>query len=594
MDYQIIKSRLESLRTLMRKSGISAAVIPHVDPHQSEYMSSHWHVREFFSGFNGSAGTLVVTLDGAALWTDSRYFLQAASQLENTTIELMKDGLPSTPTISSYIINVLHAGDTVGVDGMLFTKRSLDSLEGEFSGASISVKPDFRPADILWTDRPPLPSDPIYILPEQYAGEMSGSKIQRLREAVNGSGAEAVYITELDSIAWLLNLRGSDVDFNPVFTSTLYIGPNSGVLFIDAAKVPDDVRTYLAGYRIDVMPYDSATAYLSGSSLPVLANPATLPAALARTPGINWIYAPSPVPAMKAEKNDVELRNLRHAMVIEGASMVNAIYHITERLNRGETVTELDVVDTLSHCRAAHASYRGDSFGTIAGYGAHGAIVHYEPTPESNATLRPEGLLLVDTGGQYLYGTTDITRTISLGNPTDDERHDFTLVLKGHIALARAVFPEGTRGAQLDVLARQYLWQEGKTYLHGTGHGVGFFLNVHEGPQSIRLQENPVALRPGMVTSDEPGLYLSDRYGIRCENLVLTVGAGDTEHGRFLKFEVLSLFPFDRNLLDFSILTDDEIMWLNDYHRKVWSELADYLQGAPLRWLEQACAPISR
>ena len=274
--------------------------------------------------------------------------------------------------------------------------------------------------------------------------------------------------------------------------------------------------------------------------------------------------------------------------------MVNAIYHITERLNRGETVTELDVVDTLSHCRAAHASYRGDSVGTIAGYGAHGAIVHYEPTPESNATLRPEGLLLVDTGGQYLHGTTDITRTISLGNPTDDERHDFTLVLKGHIALARAVFPEGTRGAQLDVLARQYLWQEGKTYLHGTGHGVGFFLNVHEGPQSIRLQENPVALRPGMVTSDEPGLYLSDRYGIRCENLVLTVGAGDTEHGRFLKFEVLSLFPFDRNLLDFSILTDDEIMWLNDYHRKVWSELADYLQGAPLRWLEQACAPISR
>lgn len=594
MDYQIIKSRLESLRTLMRKSGISAAVIPHVDPHQSEYMSSHWHVREFFSGFNGSAGTLVVTLDGAALWTDSRYFLQAASQLENTTIELMKDGLPSTPTIPSYIINVLHAGDTVGVDGMLFTKRSLDSLEGEFSGASISVKPDFRPADILWTDRPPLPSDPIYILPEQYAGEMSGSKIQRLREAVNGSGAEAVYITELDSIAWLLNLRGSDVDFNPVFTSTLYIGPNSGVLFIDAAKVPDDVRTYLAGYRIDVMPYDSAAAYLSGSSLPVLANPATLPAALARTPGIDWIYAPSPVPAMKAEKNDVELRNLRHAMVIEGASMVNAIYHVTERLNRGETVTELDVVDTLSHCRAAHASYRGDSFGTIAGYGAHGAIVHYEPTPESNATLRPEGLLLVDTGGQYLHGTTDITRTISLGNPTDDERHDFTLVLKGHIALARAVFPEGTRGAQLDVLARQYLWQEGKTYLHGTGHGVGFFLNVHEGPQSIRLQENPVALRPGMVTSDEPGLYLSDRYGIRCENLVLTVGAGDTEHGRFLKFEVLSLFPFDRNLLDFSILTDDEIMWLNDYHRKVWSELADYLQGAPLQWLEQACAPISR
>lgn len=594
MDYQIIKRRIESLRSLMRKSGISAAIIPHVDPHQSEYMSSHWHVREFFSGFNGSAGTLVVTLEGAALWTDSRYFLQAATQLENTSIELMKDGLPSTPSITSYIISVLHEGDMVGLDGMLFTKNSLDALDREFSGASISVNPDFRPADTLWTDRPPLPSDAVYILPEQYAGEMAGSKLQRLRDAVRGCGAEAVYITELDSIAWLLNMRGSDVDFNPVFTSTLYIGPKSGVLFIDAVKVSDEVRSYLAGYKVELMPYDSAAGFLAESSLPVLANPATLPAALARTPGIDWIYAPSPVPAMKAEKNDVELRNLRHAMVIEGASMVNAISDITDRLGRGETVTELDVVDTLSRCRARHASYRGDSFGTIAGYGAHGAIVHYEPTPETNATLRPEGLLLVDTGGQYLHGTTDITRTIALGHPTDDERHDFTLVLKGHIALAAAVFPEGTRGAQLDVLARQFLWQEGKTYLHGTGHGVGFFLNVHEGPQSIRLQENPVALRPGMVTSDEPGLYLSDRYGIRCENLVLTVGAGDTEHGRFLKFEVLSLFPFDRTLLDLSILTDAEIMWLNDYHRKVWSELADYLQGRPLQWLEQACAPISR
>lgn len=594
MDSQIIRHRIEALRGLMRTSGISAAIIPHVDPHQSEYMSDHWHVREFFSGFNGSAGTLVVTQEYAALWTDSRYFLQASSQLEGTSIELMKDGLPSTPTIAAYIKNELKPGDKVGVDGMLFTKKSLDTLEKELVQGDISVVTDFRPADTLWTDRPPLPCAPVYILGEQYVGEMAGSKLHRLREAIAKARAEAMYITELDAIAWLLNLRGNDVDFNPVFTSTLYIGKEGGTLFVDEAKITSDVREYLRGYRIEVRPYDDAADFLTSTATAILANPATLPATFARIDGIRWVYAPSPIPAMKAEKNDVELRNLRHAMVIEGAAMVNAVAEITSRVAAGDTVTELDVVEALSRFRAEHSSYRGDSFGTIAGYGAHGAIVHYEPTPETNATLRPEGLLLIDTGGQYLHGTTDITRTISLGNPTAEERHDFTLVLKGHIALACALFPEGTRGAQLDVLARQFLWQEGKTYLHGTGHGVGYFLNVHEGPQSIRLQENPVALRPGMVTSDEPGLYLSDRYGIRCENLVLTIDAGTSEFGRFLKFSVLSLFPFDRTLLDFSILTDGEISWLNTYHRKVWAELADYVQGAARQWLEDACAPISR
>ena len=594
MNPNIIIQRLEALRRIMRHKGISATIIPHVDPHQSEYMSRHWHVREFFSGFNGSAGTLVVTLDTAALWTDSRYFLQAAAQLEGTSIELMKEGLPSTPSIYAYIINVSHAGAKVGLDGMLFTKRSLDALEEELSRHSITTDTEFRPADTLWTDRPPLPSDPIYILGEQHAGEMASAKLGRLRKAIAEAGAEAMYLTELDSIAWLLNLRGSDVEFNPVFTATLYVAPDGGTLFIDLAKAGDDVRAYLGGYSIRMRPYDDAPRFLASTSVKILANPATLPASVARTPGIEWVFAPSPVPAMKAEKNDVELRNLRHAMAIEGAAMVNAITDITARLEAGDTVTDLDVVDTLSRFRAEHPSYRGDSFGTIAGYADHGAIVHYEPTSQTNAVLRPEGLLLIDTGGQYLHGTTDITRTISLGNPTDEERHDFTLVLKGHIALARAVFPEGTRGAQLDVLARQFLWQEGKTYLHGTGHGVGFFLNVHEGPQSIRLQENPVALRPGMVTSDEPGLYLAGRYGIRCENLVLTTEAADTEHGRFLKFEVLSLFPFDRTLLDMSILTDTEIAWLDDYHRKVLSTLSPFLRGDSLHWLESACAPICR
>jgi Xaa-Pro aminopeptidase len=578
----------------MKQNGISATIIPHVDPHQSEYMASHWHVREYFSGFNGSAGTLVVTLNGAALWTDSRYFLQAAAQLEGTSIQLMKDGLSGTPSIASYIINVLHAGEVVGIDGLLFTKKSFEALEAELSGASIAINTAFKPADTLWTDRPALPDSPVYILDEQYAGEMAGSKLQRLRTAVAATGADAIYITELDAIAWLLNMRGDDVAFNPVFTSTLYIAADSGVLFIESCKVPDDVRAYLAGLNIELRSYADAESFLANVGTKILVNPATIPATFTTIKGINLLYAPSPVPAMKAEKNDVEIRNINHAMVIEGVSMVKAVAEITSRVAAGDTVTELDVVDTLSRYRAEHASYRGDSFGTIAGYAEHGAIVHYEPTPETNATLCPEGLLLIDTGGQYLHGTTDITRTISLGKPTADERHDFTLVLKGHIALARAIFPEGTRGAQLDVLARQFLWQEGKNYLHGTGHGVGYFLNVHEGPQSIRLQENPVALRPGMVTSDEPGLYLSGRYGIRCENLVLTTDAGDTEHGRFLKFKVLSLFPFDRSLLDLDIITDDELQWLNEYHREVWSQLASHLRGSDLAWLEDACAPISK
>lgn len=597
MHSNTIIDRLEALRRRMRAQGVAATIIPHTDPHQSEYMSPHWHVREYFSGFDGSAGTLVVTLEGAALWTDSRYFLQADQQLSGTGITLMKEGLMETPEIASYIINVLHTGERVGFDGMLMTLPACEELETKLADAGIEVNATFDPVGELWPDRPALPSDTIYVLDEKYAGEMAVSKLQRLREAVKKGGAEAIFLTKLDEIAWALNLRGSDVECNPVFSSALLINVDgTGILFIDPAKVPDSVREYLDALHIGLSPYGEASAVLTSLVGKVMTAPATLPAALGRTDGVTWVYAPSPVAMMKAVKNEVELRNIREAMRLEGAAMVKAVEEITRRVSAMESVTELDVSEALVRNRSTIASYRGDSFPAIVGYGPNAAIVHYEPTQESNATLHPEGMLLIDTGGQYLYGTTDITRTIALGTPTADESRDFTLVLKGHIALAQAVFPEGTRGAQLDVLARQFLWQEGKNYLHGTGHGVGYFLNVHEGPQSIRLQENPTQLRLGMVTSDEPGLYLAGRYGIRCENLILTTLDCETEFGRFFRFEVLSLFPFDRTLIVTEMLSDNELEWINDYHKKVLAQLSPLLADneAAAAWLCEACAPINK
>lgn len=591
-----VNQRLAALRDKMTARNIDLAIIPHADPHQSEYQATHWHVREFFSGFSGSAGTLVVMRDGrAALWTDSRYFLQADLQLAGSGIELMKEDLPGTPTINEFIISNLGQGCTVGIDGMLFSISAAGALEGALSAHGIGLSTSFRPAEDLWNDRPALPGTPVFIHDIKYAGETAASKISRIIDSLPGLGASSILISALDAIAWTLNLRGSDVPCNPVFTAFLYLSPTGHTLLIDRAKITDEVAAYLDSNNITTAPYESIIDF--ASSLPadsrVLCDPAQTSSALISPLGQRMVCGTSPISLMKAVKNPVQIQGIHNAMIRDGVALARSVMELQRRLADGETTTEMDVADILTHYRSQHPNYRDASFGTIAGYKGHGAIVHYEADAESNSTLAPDGLLLIDSGAQYLDGTTDITRTISLGNPTEAERHDFTLVMKGHIALGTAIYPEGTRGAQLDVLARQFLWHECKTYLHGTGHGVGFFLNVHEGPHSIRLNNVPATLQPGMLTSNEPGLYIADRYGIRCENLVLTVPYAENEFGRFYTFETVTLFPFDRNLFDLSLMTDDEIHWVNEYHAKVREALMPHLDtDDERRWLTDATLPL--
>ncbi len=590
-----ITARLEALRSEMKSAGITMAIIPHADPHQSEYMSSHWHLRGFFSGFTGSAGTLTVTATDACLWTDSRYFLQAAQQLEGTGIKLMKEGIPGTPSIEEYAVATLRDGETVGIDGMQFSINAVKSLKAGMSAHGLNIVTDFAPADRIWTDRPTLPADKAFIHEEKYAGEKACDKIARILAAVKAKGASSILISALDELAWTLNLRGSDVKYNPVVTAFLYLADEGSTLFIDSVKVDGSVKAHLDACGIATAPYDSVTRFLSAlpDAAKVLVGPSSTSSSIAAPLGDRMVIDKSPIPLMKGVKNAVQIAGIHAAMKRDGVALVRAFMEIERKLAQGEHLTEMGVGEILTRHRSAQPLYFDDSFGTIAGYRGHGAIVHYEATPESDSTLQPDGLLLVDSGAQYLDGTTDITRTIALGTPTPKERHDFTLVMKGHIALGSAIFPEGTRGSQLDVLARRFLWNEGKSYLHGTGHGVGHFLNVHEGPQNIRLNENPATLVPGMLTSNEPGLYLTDKYGIRCENLILTVPAFTTESGKFYKFETVTLFPFDLKLFDTSIMTSEEIIWLNDYHKRVYETLAPELDENERRWLERKTIPLT-
>lgn len=591
-----IKSRLEALRAEMDKAGVDLAVIPHADPHQSEYMSSHWHLRGFFSGFTGSAGTLVVGKEEACLWTDSRYFLQAAQQLEGTGIKLMKEGIPGTPEISEYIIKSLPAGATVGIDGMQFSINAENSLRKELNAHDIKLDTTFRPADAIWTDRPALPANKAFIHELKYSGEATADKISKILNAINQKGADSILVSALDELAWTLNLRGSDVKYNPVVTAFLYLGKENSTLFIDEIKLDDKTNAYLTANGISTAPYDGVATFLS--RLPetekVLVDPASTSSAMASPLGNRMVTEKSPIPLMKGVKNEVQIAGIHAAMKRDGVALVRAMMDIEQLLSEGKTLTEMEVGRILTRRRSEQPLYFDDSFGTIAGYRGHGAIVHYEATPESDSTIEPDGLLLIDSGAQYLDGTTDITRTIALGSPTEDERHDFTLVMKGHIALGSAIFPEGTRGSQLDALARHFLWNEGKSYLHGTGHGVGHFLNVHEGPQNIRLNENPATLVPGMLTSNEPGLYITDKYGIRCENLILTVPAFTTEFGNFYKFETVTLFPFDLKLFDVNIMTEEEICWLNAYHKRVYDTLSPELNKQECEWLEKKTIPLTK
>lgn len=587
---------LEALRLNMKQNGVDAVVIPQTDPHHGEYIADHWQLRRHISGFTGSAGTLVVTAGDARLWTDSRYFLQAADQLKGSPVELMKDGLPETPSIEQWLCSTLKPGMTVGIDGMLFSINETRAMADAFAAAGLRLDTAFDPAGAgVWPDRPELPLCEVYVHDIKYAGVSAADKIAAILQSAESQGARAVFISALDEIAWVLNIRSNDVEYNPVATAHLYLSADgTSVLFIDERKLTDAVRAHLSGCNVAVLPYSDIRRFLS--TLPegakVLVSGPQTAVAVADMLGDRAVVGSSAVAMPKAIKNLTQIAGTRAAMHRDGIAMVHALAEIKRNVAAGKALTEMDVPGILTKYRAKGDYYVEESFETIAGFGPHGAIVHYAARPATNAAIDASSLLLVDSGASYLDGTTDITRTISFGNPTDDQRHDFTLVMKGHIAIATAKFPEGTRGHQLDAMARMPLWKEGKSYLHGTGHGVGHFLNVHEGPQSIRLNDTGAPMLPGMITSNEPGVYLSDRYGIRCENLVLTVELETTEFGRFFGFETLTLCPFERELFDTSIMSADEINWVNEYHERVLAELAPGLDGEDLEWLRQACRPL--
>lgn len=590
----IINERIAALRAHIAKENIQAFIIPSTDPHLSEYIAPHWQSREWISGFTGSAGTVVVTAKEAGLWTDSRYFLQADRQIEETGIALYKEMLPETPSIPAFLSSLLQKGDTVGIDGKMFSADEVQHLQRELRQSGIHVKSIADPMQLLWSDRPAMPLAPAFIYDTKYAGKSFTEKLSAVRKKMKAAGAESLLLSALDEIAWLLNIRGSDVHCNPVVVSYLLIERYEIHCFIQPQKVTAELASYFKANGISIHGYKEIEDYLSNTHAEsILVNPVKTNYAIysAICPTCRIINGTSPIALLKAVRNEQEIIGIHAAMQRDGIALVRFLKWLEEAVPAGRE-TEISVDRKLHEFRAAQPLYMGESFDTIAGYKEHGAIVHYEATPETDVALKPEGFLLLDSGAQYLDGTTDITRTIALGNLTEEEKLDYTLILKGHIALAMAVFPEGTRGAQLDVLARMPIWQQHMNYLHGTGHGVGHFLNVHEGPQSIRMNENPIPLQPGMITSNEPGVYKAGSHGIRTENLVLTVPAGEGMFGNYLKFETITLCPICRKGIIKELLTAEEIKWLNKYHQTVYEKLAPDLNNDEREWLKEACKAI--
>lgn len=583
-----ITERIGRLRQCLREQSLSAFIIPSTDPHSGEYVPDHWKTREWVSGFTGSAGTAVITLDDAALWTDSRYFLQAADQLDGTGIRLMKDRLPDTPSIPEWLGQSLSPGAVVGVDGWVNTIGETQALREALAQEGLTLRTDYDPVTRLWDGRPALPGTPVSIHPLEYAGVACHKKLAAIREKLLARGADGILLSTLDDIAWTLNLRGNDVHCNPVFVSYLLITSQESILYVRTEKLTTEVKAYLAQEGVNTEDYDDLQEdlrdypYATLSLDPGRTNEAVRQAV---NPLTKVLLEESPVPLMKAVKNEAEIRGFHAVMLRDGVAMVKFLKWLEEAVPQGNE-TEMSIDRKLYECRAEQPLFRGISFDTIAGYKEHAAIVHYEATPETDKPLAPEGLLLLDSGAQYADGTTDITRTIALGETTDDERRDYTLVLKGHIGLTRACFPQGTCGTQLDVLARQAMWREGANFLHGTGHGVGAYLNVHEGPHQIRMNHVPTPLRPGMTVTDEPGIYRAGRYGIRTENTLLVVPYRETEFGTFYTFEPLTLCPIDTRPIVRSMLTAEETEWLNAYHRMVYDRLSPLLDEEHRAWLE--------
>ena len=593
-----ITSRLDSLRELMKQEKVDAFIFPSTDPHNGEYVSDHWKGREFISGFNGSAGTAVVTMDSAALWTDSRYFLAAEEQLQGTGFTLMKLKIEGTPSISEWLGQKLSQKDgaVVGIDGMVNSVDTVESLAAELRRqGGITIRTNFDPLDIIWTDRPSIPENKVEIHDLKYAGETAESKIRRIREELKKIHASGMLVSALDDIAWTLNLRGSDVHCNPVAVAYLLVDESKVTLYVDSWKLGQEVKDYLKKAGITTDEYPNVVKGLRNyQGYNILMDPSETSYTLYKAYGERpKIMAASPIPAMKAIKNDVEIEGYRNAMIKDGVAMVKFLRWLLPAVEKGG-VTEMSADEKLTALRAQQPLFRDISFDTIAGYGEHGAIVHYEATPETDAELKAEGLLLLDSGAQYLDGTTDITRTIALGPLTEEMKHVYTLVLKGHIDLQMCKFPANASGTQLDMLARQAMWREGLNYLHGTGHGVGSYLNVHEGPHQFRMEWKPAPLKSGMTVTVEPGLYLAGKFGVRTENTTLIRHYMTTEFGDFLEIEPLTLCPIDKKPIVAEMLTPEEIQWLDEYHKTVYEKLSPYLDDDDLVWLEEACSKLQK
>ena len=588
----MIAERLALLRQELRREHLSAYIFPTSDPHQSEYTADHWKGREWISGFNGSAGTAVVTLTSAALWTDSRYFIAAAEQLEGTEFQLMKLKVEGTPTIAEWLGKELAeaADKSVGIDGMVASVNEVEALIADLRNqGGITLQTNFDVLARIWKDRPAIPTNTVELHPVELAGEEASAKLQRIRKALRTQHADGMLMAALDDIAWTLNLRGADVHCNPVFVSYLLIDSSAATLYINKEKVPADVEQYLQHQGVRVEAYEHVVQGLRDYfEYNILLDPNEVNYALMKMVKREVVRASSPVPMMKAVKTEAEQNGFRRAMVRDGVAMVKFMKWLEENPNQ----TEISVADKLETLRSEQPLYRGLSFDTIAGYEAHGAIVHYEATPETDIPLSQKGFLLLDSGAQYQDGTTDITRTIALGALTEEQKKVYTLVLKGHIDLQLLHFPDGATGTQLDAIARQPLWLHGLNFMHGTGHGVGSYLNVHEGPHQIRMDWKPAPLRAGMTVTDEPGIYLEGRFGVRIENTLLIVPVEETECGRFLRFETLTLCPIDTKPIIKEWLTKEEMEWLNGYHECVFRSLSSHLTSEEKAWLRRATASI--
>ena len=593
------------LRTVMQREHLAAFIFPSTDPHNGEYIPEHWEGRKWISGFTGSAGTAVVTMTSAALWTDSRYFIAAEQELRGTEFRLMKQGLPGTPTIAEWLSaevlgeacqRATHGSTEVGIDGSVYATAATESLIADLRRhGGMTLRTNLDPLQAIWADRPSLPLSPVEIQPLEYCGVACADKLKRIRHEVLLRHASGLLVSSLDDIAWTLNLRGTDVHCNPVFVAYLLITQEKATLFVDGRKLSSEVRSYLAAQGVQTDEYANVgKALTTYSDYSILLDDDELNYTLfckVRKEAV--VRGTSPIPALKAIKTEAEVAGFRQSMVSDGVALVRFQRWLMENVGKG-TVTELSASDKLTSLRAEMPLYRDNSFDTIAAYQEHGAIVHYEPTAETDVALRPEGFILIDSGAQYQNATTDITRTIPLGPLTHEQRLVYTLVLKGHIDLQMLKFPEGASGTQLDAIARQHLWSHGYNFLHGTGHGVGSYLNVHEGPHQIRMEYRPAPLHAGMTVTDEPGIYVQGEFGVRIENTLVIQPYRETQFGAFLQFETLTLCPIDTAPILVDMMSPEELQWLNDYHKRVFDTLSPLLDEADSAWLAQACKPLER